>query len=472
MKESILNKFKADLQDKKIAIWGFGKEGTSTLHFIQNNNIKCKELAILDTRDIDIDGIKKLNDVNELNEYDLIFKSPGIVVDDNVNKEKLTSQTEEFIKILSKQIIGITGTKGKSTTTTLTYTILKKYFPNTVLVGNIGIPCFNAINEIDENTNIVFELSCHQLEFVKYSPHIAVILNFYQEHLDHYKTFENYIKAKLNINKFQKPDDIFIFGENCKPYINSKTKNNICINDYIDGRTITINNDKIEIHKDDTHLIGEHNLFDIAISYYICREIYKISNEDFKSALKQFKGLPHRLEYVTTKDDVLYYDDSVSTIGETTIEALKALKNVNTLILGGMDRKIDYSNLEDFILQQESLENIILMYDTGKRIFSELQNKNEIKKNNELQDKNETKKNKELQNKNELQNDKKNQNNNKSNNKKNCYLVEDLEEAVKKAKEVTKKNTICLLSPAAASYGFFKNFEERGDKFKEYVFEL
>ena len=178
MKEKILNEFKKDLENKKIAIWGMGAEGISTVQFIQNNDIKCKELAILEQREIKVNGIKRLNKPEELNEYDLIFKSPGIVTNEEIiDKDKLTSQTEEFLKILSKQIIGITGTKGKSTTSSLIYTILKKYYPNTVLVGNIGIPCFNAINEIDENTNIVFELSCHQLEFVKYSPHIAVILN-------------------------------------------------------------------------------------------------------------------------------------------------------------------------------------------------------------------------------------------------------------------------------------------------------
>ena len=177
-------------------------------------------------------------------------------------------------------------------------------------------------------------------------------------------------------------------------------------------------------------MVGEHNLFNIAVSYYICNEIYNISNENFKEALKKFTGLEHRLEFVTKKEDVLYYDDSISTIGETTIEGIKALKNVNTLILGGMDRNIDYSNLEKFILLQENLENIILMPDTGKRIYKELQT---------------------------MENNKK------------CYLVKNLEEAVKKAKKVTKKNTICLLSPAAASYGFFKNFEERGNKFKEYI---
>lgn len=186
MKKTILDKFKQDLENKKIAIWGLGKEGISTLQFIQSNNIKCKELGILEKKEFqEIEGTKKLDKIEDLNEYDLIFKSPGIVADmATVDIDKLTSQTEEFIKILFKQIIGITGTKGKSTTSSLTYTILKKYYPNTVLVGNIGIPCFNAINEIDENTKIVFELSCHQLEFIRYSPHIAVILDLYPDHLD------------------------------------------------------------------------------------------------------------------------------------------------------------------------------------------------------------------------------------------------------------------------------------------------
>ena len=257
MKDSIINKFKKDLENKKIAIWGLGKEGISTLQFIKNNNISCKEIAVLEQKDANIEGIKKLNSQKQLNEYDLIFKSPGIVVDKNViDTNKLTSQTEEFIKILSKQIIGITGTKGKSTTSSLTYTILKQFFPNTILVGNIGIPCFNAINEIDENTNIIFELSCHQLEFIKYSPHIAVILNLFPEHLDHYKSLKNYINAKLNINKFQKNNDILIYGETCKPYINSKITNNICISDYINKRTIKTINNKIEILENETNLVG------------------------------------------------------------------------------------------------------------------------------------------------------------------------------------------------------------------------
>ena len=431
MKDSIINKFKKDLENKKIAIWGLGKEGISTLQFIKNNNINCKEIAVLERKDTNIEGVKKLNNQKELNGYDLIFKSPGIVIDKNiVDTNRITSQTEEFIKILSSQIIGITGTKGKSTTSSLTYTILKQFYPNTILVGNIGIPCFNAINEIDENTNIIFELSCHQLEFINYSPHIAVILNLFPEHLDHYKSLENYISAKLNINKFQKDNDILIYGENCKPYINSKITNNICISDYINKRSIKTLNNKIEILEGETNLIGEHNLINIAVAYYICSEIYKISNENFKEVLKKFTGLEHRLEFVAKKDDVLYYDDSISTIGETTIEGIKALKNVNTLILGGMDRHIDYSNLEKFIVFQKNLENIILMPDTGKRIYKELQ----VMGNN-----------------------------------KKCYLVENLKEAVNKAREVTKKNTICLLSPAAASYGFFKNFEERGNKFKEYI---
>lgn len=440
MKNTILEKFKEDLENKKIAIWGLGKEGESTLHFLQNN-IKCKEIAVLEKRNIKVSGVTRLEKEEELNNYELIFKSPGIVVNnEKICKEKITSQTEEFIKILRNQIIGITGTKGKSTTSSLIYTILKKYYSNTVLVGNIGVPCFNAINEINEDTKIVFELSCHQLEYIKYSPHIAVIINLYPEHLDHYKNFENYVKAKFNIHKFQKEGDIFIYGKTCMAYVTNNITTDICIDDYIENRTIKIDDNQIEILDSDTNLIGQHNFYDIAISYYICNKIYRISNEIFKTALKQFKGLPHRLEYVATENGIMYYDDSISTIGETTIEGIKALKNVNTLILGGMDRKIDYSELEEFILAHVEVENIILMPETGKRIFAEIKEK-ENRISNSRSD----------------------------SIKKKYYLVNNLEEAVKKAKEVTKKNTICLLSPAAASYGFFKNFEERGNRFKELI---
>ena len=437
MKSTILNKFKEDLENKKIAIWGLGKEGISTLQFIQNNNIKYKELGILDQKDFpEIEGVKKLSNPEELNEYDLIFKSPGIVADATIiDVEKLTSQTEEFIKILSKQIIGITGTKGKSTTSSLTYTILKKYYPNTVLVGNIGIPCFNAINEIDEDTKIVFELSCHQLEFIRYSPHIAVILDLYPDHLDHYKTFENYINAKLNINKFQTDDDVFIYGETCKKYIHSKIKNNICINDYIKDRNVMTENNSIQILDDETNLIGEHNFFDIAVSYYICSEIYKISNEEFKIALKDFKGLAHRLEYVTTKDNVSYYDDSISTICDTTIQALKSLPDTDAVLIGGMDRGIDYSELIQF-LNECSVPNIILMEATGKRIFEEIS-----KYYPEFKDAGRIK------------------------------LVYHLDGAVALAKQLCRPGCCCVMSPAAASYGIFKNFEARGEAFVKLVLE-
>ena len=257
-----------------------------------------------------------------------------------------------------------------------------------------------------------------------------------------------------NINKFQKDDDIFIYGETCEKYIKnddknvsiSESKNNICINDYIKGRTINIGTNSIQILEYETRLVGDHNFFDIAVSYYICNEVYNLSNEEFKSALKEFKGLAHRLEYITTSNDVKYYDDSISTIGETTIEGIKALKDVNTLILGGMERKIDYSSLEDFIIEEKELENIILMPDTGIRIYKELQEKEIEQKEGIAKEREE-----------------------KQENSKNYYLVNNLEEAVKKAKEVTKKGTSCLLSPAAASYGFFKNFEERGNTFQNLV---
>lgn len=459
----IINKFKDNFENKKIAIWGLGREGKSTINFFNTHNVKIKELGLLDSKEItlsnlnveNISNIKILDKEDDLNNYDIIFKSPGIVVKNtNIDITKLTSQTEEFIKAFSNQIIGITGTKGKSTTSSLIYTILKKYYPNTILVGNIGIPCWGMLDEIDEDTKIIFELSCHQLEFINCSPHISVILNLYPEHLDHYITFEKYIAAKLNITNYQNKNDYLIYGKTVENYLKNTISKKINMNNYIKDRTIQISqNDKITIKKDETHLLGEHNLFNIGIAYYICHNLYNISEKQFKSGLKDFNGLPHRLEYVATKNNVKYYDDSISTIGETTIEGVKALTCVNTLILGGMDRGIDYSDLINFLINEHLVKNIILMPNTGYRIYDELKSK--IKNSNSLTFIEENNQSKLI-----------------GKSTKFFYKVKDLNDAVQKAYLITEPHTNCLLSPAAASYGFFKNFEERGDKFKELVQNL
>ena len=176
----------SELNNKKILIWGYGREGKSTERFLQSH---CPS-SVYDVFEGKVEDIAFDN-------YDLVRKSPGLHTP--VDNDKLTSQTELFLSQFSGQTVGITGTKGKSTTSSLLYsTLVSHYGKNVLLVGNIGYPCLDYYDDIDDQTIIVFELSCHQLYKCRYSPHIAVILNLFEDHLDYYGTRENYFRAKAN----------------------------------------------------------------------------------------------------------------------------------------------------------------------------------------------------------------------------------------------------------------------------------
>lgn len=425
MKQNIID----ELSKKKILILGFGREGKSTYKFIKENNIECV-IGIADKNEIANSDIKETDNItmytgdnylDSIYDYDLVIKSPGISFKGKNYDDilyKITSQTELFLKYASKKTIGITGTKGKSTTASLTYDMLKKKY-NVMLVGNIGIPVFEAIDSYENTDLFVYELSSHQLEHVRYSPHVSVILNMFEEHLDHYNSYEDYKEAKRNIFKNQHADDYYILNTTMK--------------DIILGKNYVLNQNVIEIVDInipfETKLVGKHNRYNIAVASTIAK-LLKVNEQDMADAIKEFKGLPHRLEYVGKYSDIHFIDDSIATIPEAAISAIESIDNVSTIILGGMDRGIDYSKLVEYINNNTTLDNVILMNDSGKKIYDGL---------------------------------------NKNNRMHNIFLVENLEEAVKYSYKYTKKDKVCILSPAAASYGIFKNFEERGDKFKEYV---
>lgn len=213
------------IRGKSVLLLGFGREGESTYRVLKASGA-YKNLAIADLAggegrrpDGDIPWICGPDYQNVMDEYDVVFKSPGIVLERPVEEYRcrILSQTEVFIRLFRNQIIGVTGTKGKSTTATLLYHVLKTAGKKALLVGNIGIPAFDHLEEIDDDTIIVFELSCHQLEYMTVSPHIALLLNIYEEHLDHYGTMEKYVRAKEQIYRHQQPEDILICGEQCLP---------------------------------------------------------------------------------------------------------------------------------------------------------------------------------------------------------------------------------------------------------------
>ncbi len=445
-----------------VLILGFGREGKSTLAVLEKVG-GYRSLAISDRAAIslaegrtDIRLITGEDYQKCLDAFDIVFKSPGIVLerDPSGNRCRIVSQTEVFFSCYRDQIIGITGTKGKSTTTSLLYHILRCAGRDVVIAGNIGIPVFDHAQDIKEGTIVVVELSCHQLEYMTVSPHTGVLVNIHEEHLDHYGTMEKYVAAKQKIYRNQKRGDILFCREDILPEAGTceadvyavfppvhtdgqaedvpgggaQTERQVRI---IDG-TIFFGSYRYRIPEQEIQLMGDHNFYDIAIVFAVCMQ-QGISVCQFDKGLKSYEILPHRLHCIGTRNGVKYYDDSISTICDTTIQALHTLKNADTVLIGGMDRGIDYRELIEY-LSASPIPNIILMEATGKRILQEIRNEYPQFQGVER-----------------------------------LILTENLKEAVQMAKKVTRPGHSCVLSPAAASYGIFKNFEERGDRFAEYV---
>ena len=387
------------LDNKRILLWGYGLEGKSTEKFI-NKYCKVKELTVFQGKREEIDE----------DAYDCIIKSPGIVAWDL--SDKFTSMTELFLTQFSGQVIGVTGTKGKSTTSSLLYSVLRECTGRpTLLVGNIGLPALDYYGEITDDTIIVFEMSCHQLAHAKISPHTALFLNLYEEHLDYYGTMDKYFRAKANITAHQKPGDFLFVGDNVPPL---DTAADVTVISYDDPMHF------------DMKLKGEHNQFNARFVYTISTRLFGCDPDRVREALKEFNGLKHRMQFAGNVDGVDYYDDSISTIPEAAIAAIRSIPNACTILLGGMDRNIDYDILIDFI-RAHGEYNYILMYKSGARIWKEV---------GDLPC---------------------------------CQYREDLQGAVALAKEITPAGKACILSPAAASYGYFKNFEERGDVFQQLI---
>ena len=447
------NKIIEKIKDKNICILGLGKEGMSTYKFIRRH-LPNKFITIIDKKDvsnlISDNNVKIIygdNYLDNLDIYDLIIKTPGISFKDiNIDniKDKITSQLELLLEVFKENTIGITGTKGKSTTSTLIYKIIKDQGYDTYLLGNIGNPMFDDIEKFSSDTYLVIEMSSLQLEFVKVSPHIGIVLNLLEDHLDHAGTVHHYHECKMNMFKYQNEKDYCIYSLddiNTVNWINNNdylsniykvTLNNIKENNviYLENDNVILNNNIVYNNNSKRNLVGAHNLSNIMFSLLVAK-ILKLDISKTVESISNFIPLEHRLELVGTYNEITYYNDSISTIPMATINAVKALKNVDTLIFGGMDRGIDYSDLVEF-LSNSNITNLICMPTTGYKIGEQLK---EITTN------------------------------------KNIYFIETLKEAVDKAKIVTEKGKICLMSPAASSYEYFKNFEEKGTKYKEYVRE-
>lgn len=447
------------LENKKINILGFGLEGNSSYAFIRKHlktqiiyisdeKISEEEKQFITSKDPYVVFIDNDKFYEDLNTYDLILKSPGISfkdIDTSSFINNIKSQLELLLEFVDIKTIGISGTKGKSTTSSLIYQCLKDQNLDCVLLGNIGVPVFDYIDKLNQNVVMVLEMSSHQLQYMNKSPNISILLNIYEEHLDHYKSYDEYIESKLNIFKHQTEKDFFLYNydnDTLKEFVNKYNingtsyevtfENKITNNSnkiYIKDNYIFINDKQIYNLDSDRKLIGSHNVNNIMFVLGVV-DILNLDIEKAICSINNFDPLPHRMELVGTYNDVTYFNDSIATIPESTINSINGLsqkQEINTLIFGGLDRGINYSEFISF-LNKGLIKNLICLPNTGHIIADKLTNTSINK-----------------------------------------YKVETLEEAVSIAKEVTKKKTICLLSPASASYGFFKNFKERGNQFKHFV---
>ncbi|MBI3109911.1 UDP-N-acetylmuramoyl-L-alanine--D-glutamate ligase [Candidatus Daviesbacteria bacterium] len=311
-RKKLLERYKDQIS---ILILGMGREGQVTRDFLKKNNI---DFATADAKD----GESYLDKINN---FDIIIKSPGIpyLPEIKIAKQKgkiITSATQIFFDICQGKIIGVTGTKGKSTTAAMIYEVLKKGRLDVYLTGNIGKPSLDLLEKINANSIIVYEMSSFQLNDLNSSPHMAVITNLYPDHLDYHGSFENYKNAKVNIYKYQTEKDFLIQ-----------------------------NKSSVEAAR----AIGR---------------LFKIPEEKINKAIDNFKPLPHRLEYVGEVKGIKFYNDSLATNPHATIYGLKILgEDVQTLIAGGFDRGVDYSVLGPAIAKSK-IKTLILFPDTGEKI--------------------------------------------------------------------------------------------------------
>ena len=440
------------LKNKKILILGFGREGKDTLFFLRKIFPK-KPLAIADKNDFksrdektktllkkskDIDFEFGKNYLKNLKKYDIIIKSPGIPPYLPEIKKYLkgggviASQSEIFLENCPGKIIGVTGTKGKSTTASLIYKILKTAGFKASLVGNIGKPVLSSLLRAGREDVFVYELSSHQLLNIKKSPRIAVFLNIYPEHLDYYPSFKDYFLAKSNITDFQTKSDYFIYNESQKQIKNLAKKSK--------AKKIPFNPIKVEkiIKTNEIPLKGDFNLVNIKASIAVSK-VLGVSDKIIKKAIKNFKPLPHRLEFVGKYKGINFYDDAISTIPQATMAAMEALGNdVETIFLGGFERNIGFTELAQKVLKSK-IKNIVFFPTTGKRIWESIKKaarKERVKYSP------------------------------------NILFTDSMEKAVRFSYLKTEEGKICLLSTASSSFSIFKDYEEKGDLFKKYVKKL
>lgn len=456
-----LEEFNNYIKNKNVAIIGLGVSNIPLIDYLHNLGTN---IMLFNNKPVDNSILDKIyeykiqysfgeNYLSKLNGFDVIFRSPSCRPDlPEIEKEIengaiLTSEIELVLELCPGTTIGVTGSDGKTTTTSLIYEILKEENLNCYLGGNIGIPLFTKISDMKPEDYIVLELSSFQLMTMNVSPNIAVITNVTPNHLDIHKSYKEYIQSKANIFKYQDENDLLVLN-----YDNEITKEFAKLakakviffssKEKLDNGLI-VDNDIIKdcdnglrrhlVNRKNINLKGIHNSENICAAIAATSRIASIDSQT--RAVSNFSGVNHRLEFVKEINGVKWYNDSISSSPTRTIAGLNSFDEDIVLIAGGYDKHLDYKPLAQPIINKVS--KLILLGQTSDKIHHEVT-----------------------------------QLLNLENKKMEIFKTTTLEEAVSKAKEVSKKGDIVLFSPASASFDMFNNFEERGNKFKDLVNKL
>ncbi len=412
-----------------IALAGFGQEGRASYEYW---NTPENTLTIADEREtIDglPDGIRTVVGADafaKLGEFDLIIRSPGINPKKLPYGEKVWSPTNEFFVKCPAPIIGVTGTKGKGTTSSLIASILTAAGKTVHLVGNIGTPALTELPKIKPDDIVVFELSSFQLWDIKKSPQVAVVLGIEPDHLNVHDAMEDYVAAKANIVRFQTADDLMVFNRNNQIAVQ--------IASLSPGRKAEYPFERGDIVST-IQLPGPHNVENASAAVAAVQD-YVTDPEVLKQGISSFTGLPHRIKFVREVGGVRFYDDSYSSAPAASIAALKSFNDPKIIILGGYEKHADFSDLASYVANDATVKKAVLIGQTKNRIAEEFSRQG-------------------------IADDR--------------YVViddTDFSAIIRQAYEAAESGDVLLLSPGCASFDMFNNFTERGDRFVDIVNDL
>jgi UDP-N-acetylmuramoylalanine--D-glutamate ligase len=459
-----------DIERARVLIVGFGVEGLAAYEYLRTvmpgrnvgvfdegkglNGVRTQLSSLGTEYDTKTTWYESVESV-DLNAYDILLKSPGIRPNHPllararlVGLEVVTQMEILFDKVRPDQLIGVTGTKGKSTTSTLLAAILDASGVPVSLIGNIGTPVIPTGLAAGISTKCVIEMSSFQLSSLTKSPHIAILLEVVPEHLDYHGSLDAYVDAKQNIARFQGPNDFCIFNSDSplSAIIGKRTaaaklpisiEKSLTVGGFIEGEMLVVRTapgDEWRIGLSEVpsnELPGRFNLYNV-LAAMLGAKLAGATVAGALEALETFKALPHRLQLVGEVQEITFIDNSIATVPSATIAALETLgERVQTLILGGFDRGLSYEELANYIVANTAVKNIALLPESGPRI-AELVAAASSRHGRKVRTK----------------------------------CVESMRDAIDFAFEWSGKGSVCLLSPAAPSFGLFKDFKERGDSFR------